>query len=150
MIIGRIHRITNYYGLMPEIGEAVEFALSLTKKPAGRYEYDRFPEGKVYVLIQEGATQPYESGKAEAHRRYLDVQFLLEGKETVYYADIESMKEAVPYDEAKDIAFYEAGGQPARIEEGMFYAAFPHDGHMPCRDLDGTQNYRKIVLKIRI
>ena len=78
------------------------------------------------------------------------MQFLLEGKETVYYADIESMKEAVPYDEAKDIAFYEAGGQPARIEEGMFYAAFPHDGHMPCRDLDGTQNYRKIVLKIRI
>lgn len=150
MIIDKTKRIATYYSLMPEFREAVEFALSLSEKPVGRYEYDGLPRGRVYVLVQEGMTQPFENGKVEAHRNYLDVQFLLKGKEAVYYRDVEGMKESIPYDEAKDIVFYEAGGQPACIEEGMFYVVFPHDGHMPCRDLNGTQNYRKLVLKIRV
>jgi beta-galactosidase beta subunit len=32
----------------------------------------------------------------------------------------------------------------------MFYLVLPHDGHMPCRQLDGHGKYRKIVLKIRV
>lgn len=150
MIVDRIDRITDYYSLMPDFGEAVEFALSLFAKPEGRYEYEGLPKGKVYALIQEGMTQPYDGGRAEAHRKYVDVQFLLQGGEMVYFGDVRGMKEVVPYDDAKDIAFYEAGGQPVRIEEGMFYLAFPHDGHMPCRELEGPGRYRKIVLKIRV
>ena len=100
-------------------------------------------------MVQEGETQPREDGQIEAHRNYIDVQIMLDGGETVYYADIEDLRETVPYSEEKDAAFYKAGGQPARIEKGMFYVVLPHDGHMPCRELDGPGTYRKIVLKIK-
>lgn len=149
MIIDRTDRIQNYNGLAENFREAVEFALSLSDKPAGRYECGRFPEGEVFAMVQEGETQPREDGQIEAHRNYIDVQIMLDGGETVYYADIEGLRETVPYSEEKDAAFYEAGGQPARIEKGMFYVVLTHDGHMPCRELDGPGTYRKIVLKIK-
>lgn len=150
MIVDRIDRIENYNGLAECFREAVAFALSLSDKPTGRYDYDKLPAGTVYALVQEGETQPKEDGQVEAHQRYIDVQLMLDGGETVYYTDIDGLKETVPYSEEKDIAFYEAGGQPARIEKGMFYVALPHDGHMPCRELDGAGKYRKVVLKIKI
>ena len=148
MIVDRIERSACYNGLVPEFKEAMEFAMSLKDKPVGRYECDKFPEGTVFAMVQEGNTLPLEGGQVEAHRKYMDVQIMLEGGETVYYADIDGLKETVPYKD--DIIFYEAAGQPARIEKGMFYLALPHDGHMPCRELDGPGTFRKIVLKIRV
>lgn len=149
MIIDKTDRIESYNGLTENFREAVEFALSLSDKPTGRYECDRFPAGEVFAMVQEGETKPGEGGRIEAHRKYIDVQVMLDGGETVYYTDIRDLKEIVPYSEEKDVAFYEAGGQPVRIEKGMFYVALPHDGHMPCRELDGPGTYRKIVLKIK-
>lgn len=150
MIIDKITRSAAYNGLVPEFEEGMKFALSLADKPVGRYEYEGLPEGTVYALVSEGETGAYEEGKIEAHRKYMDVQIILKGGETVYYADLEGLAEDAPYNETADVAFYERCGQPARIGEGMFYVALPHDGHLPARHLDGPGAYRKIVLKIRV
>lgn len=150
MIVDHISRWQSYIGITPYLKEAVEFALTLTDKPVGRYEYDGLPAGCVYAMVQEGETQPYAAGKVEAHRKYLDMQIMLTGGETVYYADIDGLTECDPYKEDADIGFFEKAGQPAEISAGMFYLVLPHDGHMPCRELNGPGTYRKIVLKVRL
>lgn len=150
MIIDSIERWKSYIGIVPYYEEAVSFALSLSEKGVGRYECETLPEGTAFAMIQEGETHPWEDGLPEAHRKYLDIQIMLEGGETVGYADIAGLKEAVPYDEAKDIVFYERAGQPVQIRKGMFYLVLPQDAHMPCRQLDGPGRYRKIVLKVRV
>ena len=150
MVIDSLTNWGSYKTLVPYFEEAMEFALQKADCPAGRYDCGTLPEGQVYLLIQEGDTASYEDGLVEAHRRYMDVQIILSGGETVYYADIAGLKEAVAYDDKKDILFFEKAGQPLRITEGMFYAAFPQDGHMPCRHLDGPGRYRKLVVKIRV
>lgn len=150
MIIDQISRWQSYTGITPHLKEAVEFALTLKDKPAGRYEYDGLPAGSVFAMIQEGETQPYDTGKVEAHRKYLDMQIMLSGGETVYYADISGLTECVPYKEDADIAFYEKAGQPVQIPAGTFYLVLPQDGHMPCRELNGPGTYRKIVLKVKL
>ncbi len=150
MIIDRISRSAAYNSLVPEFEEGMRFALSLADRPVGRYEYEGLPEGRVYVLVSEGETGAFEEGRIEAHRKYLDVQIILKGGETVYYADIEGLEEEIPYSEEADVVFFRRCGQPARIEPGMFYVAFPHDGHLPTRYLDGPGTYRKLVLKIRV
>mgnify|MGYP002870192231 CR=1 FL=1 len=150
MIIDRIEHWESYIGLVPHYEEAVRFALTLTEKPLGRYECTSLPEGTVYAMVQEGEGQPFCEGKLEAHRRYLDMQIMLEGGETVGYAEITGLPEAVPYDREKDIGFYDGGGQPVQIRKGMFYLVLPQDGHMPSRALEGEKRYRKIVLKIRL
>ena len=150
MIIDSIDRWKSYSGIVPYYDEAVTFALSLSKKEAGRYECETLPAGTVFAMVQEGETLPFEDGYMEAHRKYLDMQIMLEGGETVGYADIAGLRETVPYDEEKDIIFYENGGQPVQISKGMFYLVLPQDAHMPCRQLNGPGTYRKIVLKIRV
>ena len=100
-------------------------------------------------MLQEGETLPPEDGMVEAHRKYADVQIMLDGGEAVYYRCIDDLAEAVPYKD--DIVFYENGGQPLIIPKGTFYIAMPQDGHMPCRYLNRRSSfYRKIVLKIRM
>ncbi len=150
MIIDSIGNWRSYIGIAPHFEEAVAFALTLADKGPGRYECESLPDGAVFAMIQEGDTAPWEDGQVEAHRKYLDMQIMLEGGETVGYADVAGLKETVPYSEEKDIIFYENGGQPVRIEKGMFYLVLPQDGHMPCRQMDGPGRFRKIVLKVRL
>ena len=149
MIIDSIDNWEAYKGILPDFEAGMRFALSLGDVAPGRYECTSLPEGRVYALVQEGQTQPLEKGLIEAHRKYADVQIMLDGGETVYYADIRGLAEVVPYKD--DIAFYENAGQPLAVTKGMFYVALPQDGHMPCRHLNGCPgNYKKIVLKIHM
>ena len=149
MIIDSIANWKSYKGLLPDFEQSMNFALSLSDAAPGRYDCAALPEGQVYALVQEGQTKPREEGRIEAHRRYADVQILLEGGETVCYSDIEGLAIAVPYKD--DIVVYQGAGQPIAIPKGMFYVALPQDGHMPCRHLGEQPNaYRKIVLKIRL
>lgn len=149
MIIDSISRWESYKGILPNFEAAMRFALSLTEAAPGRYDCDALPEGEVYALVQEGETKPMGEGRIEAHRKYADVQIMLEGGETVAYCDIAPLNEEVPY--VDDIVFYENAGQPIAVTKGMFYAVLPQDGHMPCRHLNGQPgNYRKIVLKIKL
>lgn len=150
MIIDRMERNHVYNSLVPYWKEAFAFALSLKDQPVGRYECKTLPAGAAFALVQEGATRPYEEGKLETHCRYMDVQIMLEGAETVYYADMEGLEVTVPYKNDADIVFYGQGGQPAQIKAGMFYAVMPHDAHMPCIHLNGEGAFRKIVLKIKV
>ena len=149
MIVDSIRNWKSYTGILPNYERAMEFALSIQDAPAGRYDCDDLPEGAVYAMIQEGETQPPEDGLLEAHRKYADVQMMLDGGEAVYYSDIEGLAEAVPYKD--DAAFYKNACQPIHISKGMFYVALPQDGHMPCRNMNDQQvRFRKIVLKIRL
>ena len=150
MIIDSIGNWKSYDGILPYYREAVEFAMTLKDKPAGRYECETLPEGAVFAMVQEGEHRPLAGAKAEAHRRYADMQIMLEGGETVGYTNIAGLEEAVPFDEEKDFGLYEACGQPVAIYSGMFYLVLPQDGHTPCCALEGESGYRKIVLKIRL
>jgi YhcH/YjgK/YiaL family protein len=102
MIIDSIKNWKSYDGILPYYREAVEFAMTLKDKPAGRYECGSLPEGAVFAMVQEGEHRPLAGAKAEAHRRYADMQIMLEGGETVGYIDIAGLEEAVPFDEEKD------------------------------------------------
>ena len=149
MIIDSITNWEAYRGILPDFEARMRFALSLGDAASGKYECTSLPKGCVYALVQEGQTLPLEKGLIEAHRKYADVQIMIDGGETVYYTDIHGLAEVVPYKD--DIAFYKSAGQPLAVTKGMFYVALPQDGHMPCRHLNGCPgSYKKIVLKIRM
>jgi biofilm protein TabA len=49
----------------------------------GRYPIDG---EQMFALVQSPMTQAWETGKAEFHSRYIDIQYLLEGEELIGYA----------------------------------------------------------------
>jgi YhcH/YjgK/YiaL family protein len=97
-----------------------------------------------------GTTNPIAAGDFEAHRKYLDVQILLDGAETIALADLDELSCSEEYDSAKDRGMFAGEGVTIGIRPGMFYVCFPHDAHKACGHLDTPTSFRKAVIKLRL
>lgn len=90
-----------------------------------------------------------ETQVLEAHKRYIDVHFLLQGKEIIGWRAIENCtKEQKAYDEEGDYALY--SDTPTTYVEllpGEFAIVFPEDPHAP---VIGEGKIRKLIAKVKI
>ncbi|MEG0369774.1 MAG: YhcH/YjgK/YiaL family protein, partial [Hungatella sp.] len=112
----------------------------------GRYEFDG-----GFFLVQKGITKPMEEGDFEVHRKYVDVQMVMKGSEDLAWAEINDLKETIPYDSQRDAALYSGDtNHRMAITAGMCYIAFPHDGHRPIRHVEKPQKFVKIVMKLPV
>ena len=147
MIIDYLHRYKQYSRNIPEIYEAVKFAEKVKNEdlPVGQY-----PLGDNYALVQEGTTLPFSEEKFELHKKYLDIHIMIKGYECMEYADLTDLVPDIMYDEQTDVEFLNGKGYLLLIKPGMFYVAYPGDGHKPrCHDTIPF-NYKKVLVKIRI
>jgi YhcH/YjgK/YiaL family protein len=147
MIVDQIENIKMYSPLLNYLEEGLEAISSqMTKLETGRYEFEH-----GFYLVQKGDTKPMAEGFYEAHRKYVDVQIIIEGSEEVAWLNLKGLTEDVPYNAEKDVAFYTGNTSHAMyFSKGMFYIAFPHDGHRPVRHTEKQQSFTKIVLKLPV
>ena len=149
MIIDTLENIGRYESLHPSFKAAFEFL----KRPdiggvaIGRTELD----GKaLFALVQEYETKPIHEGKLEAHKKYIDIQFVVQGEEFVGYAPLGSQPVAKAFDPEKDIGFYDGEAWFTLLRKGMFAIFFPQDAHLPGRHTDKPKSVKKIVLKVAV
>jgi YhcH/YjgK/YiaL family protein len=152
MIVARLENAARYAG----IGENIAHALhalqhtDLARRPPGRY--DLADDGSVFALVEDYRTKPRTDGIWEAHRRFIDVQFVVAGVEAMGYADLAGLSPRGPYDADKDVAFFDGVGSFLTIPAGTFAIFFPHDAHIPGLDPEGAataqQAVRKVVIKV--
>lgn len=145
MVIDKLTRIKEYIPSLPCLEKALACLEQARNADPGRYE---FPGG--FILIQTGTTSPVESGDFEAHRKYLDVQILLEGAETIAWADIDELAISVPYSEQIDRSSHSGSGCVIPVKAGMFYICYPHDAHKCCCHTNVPTTFRKAVVKLRL
>jgi len=117
----------------------------LSLKP-GKYVIDGTD---VYATITEGPEKTFEQSAWESHRKYIDLQYVIKGKEKMGVASIDSATIIKPYNESSDAANYTANGQYYIAEPGTFFLFFPGDAHRPSIKVDGYDVVKKIVIKIR-
>ena len=103
-----------------------------------------------YAMVNCYDSKPVEQGVWEAHRRYIDIQYILGGREMMGYADIQRLKVCREYDEAQDYLLLEGKGDFVLAEEGSFLIFAPQDAHMPGVAVDSPEPVRKIVVKVRL
>lgn len=66
----------------------------------------------------------------EAHRKHIDVHYIMEGIEKIATADVKNLQEKVPFDKDKDIGFYEGCESGSYLlKTGDFMVCFPSDAH---------------------
>ena len=87
---------------------------------------------------------------AEAHRKYMDIQYIVKGKEVMGWADLADCQPATEFSEEKDIGMYSGDFNYITINEGMCYVVFPEDAHMPGRHLDVPNDFVKVVVKLKV
>lgn len=96
-------------------------------------------------------THDAEPSRYEFHRRFIDVQFVAEGEETVLVAPIAETHATAPFDESADVGFGVAEGVPLKLCAGEFLVLWPHEAHQPGVTLGETpSSVRKIVVKVAV
>ena len=147
MIIDSVRNAAKYYDCIPHMKEAFECLEKNdgTDPWSGRLEFDG-----GFILLQSGETKSCEEGLFEAHRKYLDVQVLLDGAELIVYNDIADLTVKEPYDGERDREMSEGEGALIEMRPGTFCVLYPADGHKACRDNGTHTSYRKAVIKILI
>jgi YhcH/YjgK/YiaL family protein len=148
MIIDRMQNSHLYYALNAKFKRAFEYIHQIDAGaiPVGRYEID----GELmYALVQEYSTKRQEQGVWEAHRRYIDLQYVVQGAEGVGYANINHLEQGA-YDSARDFLPLHGAGDLVTLHSGSFVILMPEDAHMPGMAITSPAPVRKIVVKISV
>lgn len=151
MIFGHIDHTDTRHS-PPAIARALDYLRSndLAAMAAGRYQD---PATGWVVQVLDLQTSPYHSNFPEAHRRYLDVQFLVAGSELIGVSTAPAdLRVQQPYDEERDIVFYQDAPHESQLlmQPGNFAVFYPQDIHRPNGMLEAPQAIRKVVVKIPV
>ncbi len=146
MVIDYLKNAALYSGMHPRMVEAFRYLQKgdFAKIEPGRYEIDG---ADLFALIQQYDPKPREKARWEAHRKYIDVQYVFTGAELFGYAPLEHL-DSVAYDEAKDFHELKGDGDFLRVPAGTFLILFPQDAHMPGIAGLASRFVKKIVVKI--
>ena len=121
MIADTLLQCHRYTALSPRFAAAFEFLQQLpADQPLGRHELDG---DNCFALVQTYATKPLAEAKFESHRKYIDIQFIQAGGETLLWSPLVALTEMIePYDAERDIAFYATPPQvtPINLRAGEF------------------------------
>ena len=147
MIIDQLKNASMYFGLGPRVEAALRYlqGTDFEQVEPGRYEIDG---DRVFALVQEYESKPKEEGFWEAHRQYVDVQYVASGAEHMGYAPAERLQAGV-YDAEKDFLKLDGDGEFLKVRAGSFVILAPQDAHMPGTAITAPQPVKKVVVKVR-
>ena len=149
MIADRIENIDMYVGLGERIAAALKYIseTDFSGVEKGKYAIDG---DLVYASVNEYQTKPEADCKIEAHRKYIDVQFIVSGEETMGYAPLTDQQPSIAYNEEKDCVFFETPVSKLKFVAGMFAIYYPNDLHQPCISTEKASTVKKVVVKVHI
>jgi YhcH/YjgK/YiaL family protein len=151
MILDSLEHSARYEALHPLFAKALAFLRTVDgTQSLGRHDIDG---ANVFALVESYVTKPAESALFEAHRKYIDVQFIYQGRETILWAPLATMKEQTrPYEEDRDIAKWKLVPDvtPLHISAGHFAILFPQDAHAPCVEWGQPEQVFKVVVKVAV
>lgn len=151
VISDRIINFEEYISLNKNLKKAFEFLKSadVDKLLDGRYEIDG---ENVFALVQSYRTKAENEVGWEAHKKYIDIQFIAKGTEAIGWKPADELTVREGYSEKNDIAFYENPPCWSRLvlTEGQFAVFFPSDAHKPCLAVQSPCEVKKIVVKVKL
>ena len=149
MILDKLENAAIYAGISANLRKGFEFLKNtdFSSLKVGRYEID----GKeVFALVSEYESKAPQDCKPEAHRMYIDIQYIVSGREAIGFATLNNQKIINEYNPGKDIEFFSGKTTPLTLESGMFAVFFPQDIHRPCMRIEGPENVKKVVIKVKM
>lgn len=146
MVHDSLKNAAAYFQLDSHFKQAFDYIINndLSKMTPGKFFLDG---DNLYISIMEIEGKKKEVANIEAHKKYIDIQVILTGQETMGWTAIENCREETgPYDFDKDIIFFK--DKPTSyitVNPGEFAIFFPEDGHAPAI---GDGPIKKIVIKV--
>lgn len=151
MIKNSLKYTKNYYNLSDKIKTALIFLEenNLNNFKNGKYLIDG---DDIYINIQDYNTKPVEDGKWEAHKKYIDIQYIIEGSENIGVGEIQDFTVSEIYNKENDVEFLKTDNKQQFIllNKNDYIILYPYDVHMPQIKNENSQYVKKAVVKISI
>lgn len=149
MIWDTLENLQRYEQALPALAEALRFARTVDSDQPEK-KFDLRGED-MYAMVSTYETLPVKITAFEAHRKYADVQMVLQGRERIDVADLTCLEEEEAYNADRDVAFYECHSEYSTLAmtPGLFVLLLPNEAHRPGLQLTGPEPVRKLVIKIR-
>jgi YhcH/YjgK/YiaL family protein len=148
MILDTFSSALRYVALDPAFTRAFRYLAEtdLDALPTGRTEIDG---ERMFVIIDRKEGRGHDGARLEAHGRHIDIQYTIHGDEEIGWTALEACTApAGPFDEAKDIIFFDdAPSTWLRVPRGSFAIFFPEDAHAP---LAGRGAVTKAIVKVAV
>ena len=148
MILSDLQHTERIEQLHPLFKEVFDYIKShdLLHAECGKIEL----KGKdLFINVANPTLKAEKDQVLEMHRKYIDIQVLLEGKERMGWKAFDELTDEVQaYNEENDCALY--ADRPTTFVDllpGQFAIFFPEDPHAPAI---GEGKVRKLIAKVRI
>jgi biofilm protein TabA len=153
MVVTDLKHMAEQVKMTPEMQKALDFIKASEGKTLtdGTTQLDG---DKVYAMVQTYDTLVHaDPARLEAHKKYIDVQYVAEGEEVIGWAQVSAMKETVSYNAEKDYWLGTMAAKdmtPVVLKKGQAAILWPDDGHAPRLALGAPSHVVKIVVKVAV
>ena len=146
MIYDRIENIETYTAISERLAKGLKLlrTTDFSAMEAGKYEVDGT---ELYYMLQSYQSKE-QNDRPEAHRRYIDIQYIVEGEEQIGVGALSGMTEEVSANPEGDIWFYHGPVTNIKMEKGSFAVFFPQDAHAPGIAAGDPAPVKKVVVKV--
>ncbi len=150
MVIDHIDNAHKYFGL----GKGIENALRYLQTT----DFAAMPKDKyllngelLFAIVNTYDTVDPLHEKMEAHKKYVDVQFIVQGEESIGHAVMKDQSIAKAYSETDDyFLVHEPPCFFSKLTPGMFAIFYPTDLHAPNLHTHQMHFVKKVVMKVAV
>jgi len=148
MIVDSLARASRYETFLPGLKAGFDFLArtDLARLENGRHEIN---DTQAFALVAREQGRGKENSLLEAHRKYLDIQYIIEGEDLIGWLPTASCRRvSSPYDAERDLEFfYDRPDTWLVLPAGMWAIFMPEDAHAPL----ATQSpVHKVIVKIAV
>lgn len=110
--------------------------------PVGKYQIAE----NAWITVSEIKKKQEQDFLFEAHRKYLDIHYVISGEERMAYASLDVLAVCKSYDADGDYELLQGTGDVLTLKKGDFCIVYPQDAHVPT--VDQSPYLKKAVVKI--
>lgn len=150
MIVDNFSNSVKYRNIHSGFDKAFDFLEECLENnlETGRYEID---SDRVYALVQSYETSQPDYLPWESHEKYIDIQFVAEGREVVGWKNTTDLTPVSAYDTDEDCVLYKPEDGTGIVLGAEYFAIFfPWDGHRPKGFCDKPAAVKKVVIKVAV
>ena len=148
MIFSSLSQANQHAALHPLFPHAFEFMRSTDLLALAPGVHNIIRE-QLFVIVENVPGRSREQAQLECHRKYIDIQLVLEGVDEMGWKPLANCHEPVAaYSAEKDIQFfYDTPASWIATPPNSFCIFFPEDAHAP---LVSDGNIHKVIFKVAV
>ena len=148
MILSTLSQSSRYVALHPLFPRAFEYIRNTDLLSLAARQYPIVGDD-LFAIVEHMPGRSREKAQLECHRKYIDIQLVLEGVDEMGWKPLQDCREPVgDYSAEKDIQFfYDTPASWIATPPNSFCIFFPEDAHAP---LVSDSNIHKVIFKVAV